>query len=290
MIIVIVNALNKCTAGERASAYQEYDMRFFSIASGSSGNCIYAGSESTHLLIDAGISKKRIIDGLNGAGIDGDDIDAIFVTHEHGDHIKGLGVMARKYRIPMYASQKTIDYIVGSGSCGEIDPGLFVPVLADESVSVGDMEVMPFRISHDAVDPLSYSITNNGKKISVVTDLGEYDDYILSHIKKSDILFVEANHDVRMLQTGRYPYSLKQRILGKKGHLSNETCGRMILESLHGGLKQVILGHLSRENNYDRLALETVKLELAASRGTKLANAFPIDVAKYDKPGEVYSA
>ena len=265
-------------------------MRLLSIASGSSGNCIYAGSESTHILIDAGISKKRIVSGLNGAGLAGEDIDAIFITHEHSDHIKGLGVMARQFGIRMYGSERTIEYILNSGTCGDVDAGLFQPVRADEPVRVGDLDITPFSIPHDAVDPLCYSIKNSGSKVSVVTDLGEFDDYILSHIKRSDILFVEANHDVNMLQTGRYPYPVKQRILGRRGHLSNEASGELILRSMHDGLKRVVLGHLSRENNYDKLALETVRLEIAMKKSAADAHGFPIDVARYDVPGEVFIA
>ncbi len=237
-------------------------MQFASIASGSSGNCLYTGNDDTHLLIDAGISKKRIEEGLNGFGVDPGDIDALLITHEHSDHIKGLGVMARKYHMPIYATRGTIREILKQRTLGEVDPSLFREVRAGESFRIGNLEIHPFSIPHDASDPVSYRVEDGRFKIGTATDLGYYDESILKALQGCDILYVEANHDIRMLETGPYPYQLKVRILGNYGHLSNETSGQMVCRLQHDGLQRVILGHLSKENNFPDLALRAVQYEL----------------------------
>ena len=147
-------------------------MRMCSIASGSSGNCIYVGSDNSHLLIDTGISKKRIEEGLNKLEIKGDELDGILITHEHSDHIKGLGVMSRKYHIPIYATAGTIEGIKSSTSLGTIDEDLFHTIRADEKFQIQDLEVEPFAISHDAAEPVDYRLDNKEKSVAVVTDLG----------------------------------------------------------------------------------------------------------------------
>lgn len=258
-------------------------MRICSIASGSSGNCIYIGSDCTNVLLDAGISGKRTQEGLFEIGIKPEELDAIFITHEHSDHIQGLGVLARKYSIPIYATKGTINGIKACCGIGKIDDDLFVPVRADQKITVKDIIVNPMRISHDANEPVAYRFSNDGKKIGVITDLGVYDDYTLGCLQGMDILMAESNHDVRMLEAGPYPYPLKRRILGDYGHLSNENCGRMISRLLHDDIKQIILGHLSRENNLEELAYETVGLEITASDTPYNASDFPIVVAKRDK-------
>lgn len=239
-------------------------MKLYSIASGSSGNSIYVGSGETNrgILIDAGISKKRMEEGLAMEHTSFEQIDGIFITHEHSDHISGLGPVMRKYGISVYATEGTIDYILGSGKCGKVDESLFQCVRSDSSVPVGGMEIMPFVISHDAAEPVCYTIREGGHKVAVATDMGEYDDYTFSHLEDCDGILLEANHDINMLQAGHYPYSLKLRILGKEGHLSNDACGRMLRRLIHYRLRYILLGHLSQENNYPELAYETVKYEL----------------------------
>ena len=194
-------------------------MRICSIASGSSGNCIYIGDEDTHILIDAGISRKAIEAGLKGLDIEGKDLDGIFITHEHSDHIKGLGVMARKYAVPMYATKETIWCIKKMASLGKIEPELFSEIEPDQKMKLKTLSLCPFKISHDAVNPVAYRVESGEKRVAVVTDLGVYTDYTVENLKGLDAILLEANHDIRMLQTGKYPYSLKQRILGKYGHL-----------------------------------------------------------------------
>ena len=237
-------------------------MRMCSIASGSSGNCIYVGSDHTHLLVDTGISRKRIEEGLKKLEIKGEEIDGVLITHEHSDHIQGLGVLSRKYELPIYATKATIEGISGSTSLGKMPDGLFHTIRADEPFRLGDIEVKPFAISHDACEPTGYRFECGGRSAAVATDLGKYDEYTVSNLTGLDAVLLEANHDIHMLEVGGYPYYLKQRILGDKGHLSNELSGRLLCDILHDNLKHIILGHLSKENNYARLAYETVKLEV----------------------------
>ena len=261
-------------------------MVFASISSGSSGNSIYIGSDTTHILVDAGISGKRIEDGLRKMDIKASELDAIFVTHEHIDHTQGLGIMARRYGIPIYATLGTIEGIKNTQSLGKIDDDLFIPVKADEKVFVKDLIINPMRISHDANEPCAYRIKCEDKQVGIITDLGTYDEYTISSLQGMDLLFAEANHDVRMLEAGPYPYVLKRRILSDRGHLSNENSGRMISKLLHDNLSHIILGHLSKENNMPELAFETVRLEIEASDNSYHGNDFRLSVAKRSEPME----
>lgn len=238
-------------------------MRLCSIASGSSGNCIYIGSDTTHILIDTGISKKKIEEGLDALGVKGEELKGIFITHEHSDHIQGLGVFSRKYKVPIYATPGTLKGIKACKSLGKIEEGLYHEVHTDEPLTVGDLKVCPFVISHDANEPSGYRVEHEGKAVAVATDLGKYDEYIVENLKNLDGVLLEANHDVHMLEVGPYPYPLKRRVLGDRGHLSNELSGRLLCDILHKNLKFVMLGHLSKENNYADLAYETVKLEVS---------------------------
>ena len=261
-------------------------MRMCSIASGSSGNCIYVGSDNSHLLIDTGISKKRIEEGLNKLEIKGDELDGILITHEHSDHIKGLGVFSRKYEIPIYATPGTIAGIKESSSLGKMPEGLLHPIKADHPFQLGELDVHPFAISHDANEPSGYRIEQDGKSVAVATDLGKYDDYTVENLKNLDAILLEANHDIRMLQVGKYPYYLKQRILGDRGHLSNENAGRLLCRLLHDNLKAIFLGHLSRENNYEELAYETVCSEVTLGDNPYKSKDFRIQVAHRDFASE----
>lgn len=254
-------------------------MRLCSIASGSSGNCIYVGSDTTHLLVDVGISGKRTECGLNNLGISGRDLDGILITHEHADHISGLGVMARKFGVPIYATPGTIDAIRTCKSVGAIDDSLFRQVREDVKLTIKDLTVNPMRISHDAAQPVAYRIAYGNKKVGICTDLGVYNDYTVECLRGMDALLIEANHDVNMLQVGPYPYYLKQRILGDRGHLSNENSGRLLSRILHDKLQAIILGHLSKENNLPELAYEAVRMEITMGENPYNANDFLMQVA-----------
>ena len=238
-------------------------MKLSSLASSSEGNCIYVGTKKTNVLVDCGVSAKRIENSLSELDLTVPEFDGILITHEHTDHIKGLGVIARRYGLPIFATGKTID--------------------ADKPFEIGDMKVNASHIWHDAADPVCYSFySEEGAKASIATDLGDYDEYLVEKIYDSDILFVEANHDVNMLQVGRYPYYLNRRILGREGHLSNERCAELIEEVATQKTKKVYLGHLSKENNYEKLAYETVKISLHNF-------TLPIEVARRDTVSTVTS-
>lgn len=255
-------------------------MRLCSIASGSSGNCIYVGSDTTHLLIDVGISGKRTEQGLNSLGITAGELDGILITHEHADHISGLGVISRKYGIPIFATGGTVEEMKRCRSLGNVDESLFHIIHADEKFVIKDLVIDPMHISHDAAQPVAYRVRYGDKKVAVATDMGLYNDYIVESLKGMDALLLEANHDVNMLQVGPYPYYLKQRILGDRGHLSNENCGRLLSRILHDDLKGILLGHLSQENNIPELAYETVRVEITLGDNPYKADDFRMQVAK----------
>ncbi len=254
-------------------------MRLGSVASGSSGNCIYVGDEQTHLLVDAGISGKRIVAGLLEHDMSIHKIQGILITHEHIDHIAGLGVLSRKYGIPIYVTRLTKMAIMNTKSVGVIQDELFVEIAPEESFQVGTIQVFPIPISHDAVDPVAYRLESNGKKVAILTDVGCYDNQIVCELQGLDAILIEANHDENMVQVGTYPYGLKQRILGKKGHLSNANAGRLLNEIIHDNMKQIVLGHLSGENNIPELAYETVRMELTMADNGYTGTDYPILVA-----------
>ena len=257
-------------------------MNLCSIASGSSGNCIYTGTDKTGILIDVGISAKRIEQGLASVDRNIKDIKGIFISHEHSDHIKGLGVLARKHHIPIYGTRGTIQAIKKCASLGEIDVDLYHEILPEEDVQIEDLVIQPFRISHDAAEPVAYRMECGGKSAAIATDLGFYTQKIVDKLQNLDVLLLESNHDTHMVEVGGYPYHLKQRILSDRGHLSNESAGKLLCHLLHDDLKAVFLGHLSKENNYEELAYETVKLEITLGSEKYQPDDFLIEVAKRD--------
>ncbi len=265
-------------------------MELCSIASGSSGNCIMTGSGNCRLMIDAGISGKRIEQGLNALGYKTSEMQGVLVTHEHIDHIGGLGVIARRYGLPIYATAGTIQGILSCKSVGKIDLSLFHEIVPGQKFSVGELEVEPIRISHDAREPVAYIVRSQEKSAGVITDLGTYDDVIVEKMQGLNLLLLEANHDVNMLQTGSYPYYLKQRIAGDKGHLSNEASGQLLGRVLHDKFGAVMLGHLSKENNYPQLAYESVRLELTMGDWPYTGDDFPLYVANRDCVSEMMKA
>jgi len=237
-------------------------MMICSIASGSSGNCIYVGNEHTHILIDAGVSCKRIEEGLEHLKVNPSQINAILITHEHIDHVRGINIFLKKHGTNVYATNETVQAMNQAPGVTAISGSLFHCVRPDEQFFINDIMISPFSLSHDARNPVGYTLEADGHKIGMATDLGMYDDYIVSKLTDSEILYIEANHDLNMLMVGSYPYSLKQRIAGDRGHLSNESTAKLINSLLHPNLKHILLAHMSKENNYAELAYETIKQEV----------------------------
>ena len=200
-------------------------MEICSIASGSSGNCICAGTQNCHLMIDAGISGKRIEAGLNSVGLKTEEMEGILITHEHSDHISGLGVIARRYGLPIYGTKGTLEAIANTPSVGKIDPSLYRVLEPDMDITIGEIVVHPIRISHDAADPVAYIFKNENHKIAIITDLGIYDDYLIEKITGTRYFAVRGKSRCPYVRSGSYPYPLKRRILGEQGHLSNEVSG-----------------------------------------------------------------
>ena len=262
-------------------------MRLVSIASGSSGNVTCVGTERTHLLVDAGITNKRIEKGLNALDLSGRDLAGVLLTHEHSDHVKGLNVFVRRTGVPVYDTAGTLTALKRNSILKDIPEELLHVVRAGESFRLGDITAMPFSIDHDAAEPVAYRLESGQKKAAVCTDLGHYTEEIAEHLKGLDALLLESNHDVRMLEAGPYPYPLKRRILGDFGHLSNENAGRLLTEILHDGLKNIVLGHLSKENNLPEIAFETVRYEITAGDCPYRGDDFRIQVAKRDEVSPV---
>ncbi len=262
-------------------------MRLCSLYSGSSGNCIYIGSDHTNILIDVGVSTKKVVEALQKIDVKPEEIDAILITHEHSDHIGGLGVFLRKYGVPVYGTSKTIEEIFNYKGLGKVDFSLFHGISPEVSFPVHELYVKAISTWHDAVDPVCYTITNEDKKISVATDMGDFDEHIVHSLSGCDAMLIEANHDVKMLEVGPYPYVLKQRILSKYGHLSNESGGRLIRELLNDHIKGIYLGHLSKENNYPDLAYEAVKNELYGNPFSQDIRDFNLMVANRSECSDI---
>ena len=213
-------------------------LKYCSIGSGSSGNCHYVGYKDTGILIDAGLSGKRITTGLDDINVNIDKIKGIFITHEHSDHIKGAGIISRKYDIPIFANIKTW--------CAMRD-------------KLGDIIIRPFSIPHDASDAVGYNFYAENEKMSIATDIGCITDNIKRHLYKSKLVVLESNYDDNMLMMGSYPYALKKRVQSEVGHLSNEDAARFCVELIKEGTERILLAHLSKENNFPELAYETSK-------------------------------
>ena len=231
---------------------------FSSFASGSSGNCYMIKSESTIILVDVGIAGKHILSGLSRHGFKAKDIDGILVTHEHVDHVRSIRMLGKKSEnANIYSSGGTFEQIAD-----RISEERTVIVSADENFTIGDMEILPFDLSHDAAEPLGYSVKCDGRQITIITDTGCVSDEMLEKMVESDLLVLEANNEVNILRMGSYPFSLKQRILGNEGHLSNETAANAlchVLKELKGRkVPKVMLAHLSRENNTPQHAFLTI--------------------------------
>lgn len=231
-------------------------MRFSVLASGSTGNAFFLETDKTKLLVDAGLSGKKLDELFASIAVEPKELDGILVTHEHSDHIKGLGIYARKYDLPIYANDKTWQAM--EKSIGEIKTEQKFHFEANSVKTFGDMDVESFSVSHDAADPMFFTFHTNRKKVALVTDLGYVSERIKKTIEGANAYIFEANHDVSMLQMGRYPWNIKQRILGDYGHVSNEDCGLALSEIISNKTECVYLAHLSKENNVKELARMSV--------------------------------
>ena len=257
-------------------------MKFIPLCSGSSGNATYIETGDARILIDAGLSCRRICGLLESVGVSAADLTAILVTHEHTDHIKGIEILSSKYGIPVYANADCWAKLIRL--CPRILPERMRRFETDMDFYLGRTRVFPFTTPHDAAHSVGYVIGSAGHKAAVCTDIGHMDKRMLSLLSGVDILLLEANHDVDMLMAGPYPYHLKKRILSGEGHLSNEDCGRALVALYATGVRNVVLGHLSKENNFPPLAVETVKSVLGMAGITDMH----IALAKRDEPTGVF--
>lgn len=231
-------------------------LRLTILSSGSTGNATVVANDETKVLIDAGFSAKRIDQLLAERDLNGNELDALLVTHEHSDHIKGLGPFARKYNLPIYANEKTWEVL--ERQIGEIAEENKRVMETGSSLDMGSMKIESFGISHDAAEPVAYCFYEGEQKVSVATDLGYMSGKVKEQLMDSDVMVLESNHDIEMLRMGSYPWNTKRRILGDMGHLSNDAAGEGLCEILGGKTKRVYLAHLSRNHNMTDLARLTV--------------------------------
>ncbi|MGI6778233.1 MAG: MBL fold metallo-hydrolase [Acetivibrionales bacterium] len=259
-------------------------IKFCSLFSGSSGNAIFLSAGKTKLLIDAGLSGKKIIQALHSIGEDPSELSALLVSHEHIDHVRGAGIISRKFNIPIYANEST--WLAMERGLGSINSKNRMYFNTGMEFETGDICVCPFLIPHDAAEPVGFNFYADDRKITVATDIGHMTNQLLQHFEKSDLLLLESNHDEEMLKAGRYPWVLKRRILSDTGHLSNENAGKVVAYMAEKGTRNFLLGHLSKENNFPELAYETVCNYLRKKR-IEAGRDIMLDVVHRDRAGRV---
>ena len=260
-------------------------MRVCNLASGSKGNCTYFETESAKILIDAGLSATELGKRLSMLGVTLGEIDAVIVTHEHIDHIKALSTLANKYGIKIYAH---VDEWQAINCKQKINPTRQMAFF-DDAFNIFDATITPIRLSHDSHTCFGYTVENSGKKFSILTDLGQTNDRILSAVSGSLLVYLEANHDEDMLRANpNYPQALKQRILSSRGHLSNTACAKAIERLLPHGVKQIVLSHLSENNNTPDLAYSTICSYLG-QRGLVEGQHIYISIAKQERPTSIFN-
>ncbi len=244
-------------------------LQLCSLSSGSSGNCYFVGSSQEGILVDAGISARRIRKILEEIGVGLSLIRGIFITHDHIDHIKGLTILTRKHNIPVYCTEGTWKGILRNRATFDAEPTMYRAVTPGETIRIAGFSVEAFPVSHDAHDAVGYHIANSAKSITIATDLGFIGDQAAHYLSKADVMVIESNYDQEMLLNGRYPDSLKQRIHGEMGHMCNAHTADFISDNYHPRLSHILLSHLSAENNTPEKALETLN-NTFNSKGTQL--------------------
>ena len=248
---------------------------FCSLYSGSSGNSLFVETKNTKLLVDAGVSSKKIETALNDINVDPTTLDGILITHEHIDHVQGLGTFSKKFDLPVFVNQETLDAMPKQKD--KIAEKNIKTFKVSDKFEIGDLKIKPFSIPHDAANPCGFNIYKNDKKISIATDIGHITNSILKDLEESLFIMLEANYDPEVLRCSSYPFTLKTRIAGPNGHLPNELAGKTISHLLKSGLKKAMLGHLSKENNFPELAYQTVRDELMSNNYKE--NSINISVA-----------
>ena len=233
---------------------------FCSLYSGSSGNSLFVESQNTKILVDTGVSCKKIEKALEDIDVNPSTLDGILITHEHTDHVQGLGTLSKKFDLPVFVNQETLDAMPTQKD--KISSKNIKTFKVTEKFEIGDLTINPFSIPHDAANPCGFNIYKDDKKISIATDIGHITNSILKELEESLFIMLEANYDPNVLKCSTYPFNLKTRIAGPTGHLSNEMAGKTISYLIKSGLKNAMLGHLSKESNFPELAYKTVVDEL----------------------------
>ena len=258
-------------------------LNFCSLYSGSSGNCLFVESENTKLLIDAGVSLKKIEKGLEEINISSSSLDGILVTHEHTDHIQSLGNLSKKFNLPVFANSETFDAM--PKQTDKISEENINKIKINKKFCINDIEINSFSIPHDAANPCGFILTCGNDKISIATDIGHMTTDIVKNLEGSKFILIESNYDLEVLKYSKYPFKLKQRIAGPEGHLQNEDAGKVINYLIHDNLQSAMLGHLSKETNFPELAYQTVANEII-SAGTDISK-IKLSVASRDNVGNM---
>jgi phosphoribosyl 1,2-cyclic phosphodiesterase len=256
-------------------------LRYSVLASGSTGNAIYIETEQAKILVDAGLTGKQLEGLFDQIGANPEELQAILVTHEHSDHVKGLGVLARRYKIPVYANAKTWSEI--DRLCGKIDVEQKFHFERERSIQFGDIEIESYGVSHDAIEPMAFCFYHEGKKLSLSTDMGYVSEKIKGTLADSDVIIFESNHDVEMVRMCHYPWNIKRRILSDVGHLSNEASGEALADIINDRTKKVYLAHLSKDNNMRDLARMTVH-QILEEKGVGVGHTVTLHDTFPDRP------
>lgn len=264
----------------------DFALKISVLASGSTGNSLFIESQQKKILVDAGLSGKKIISLLAEVGQKPEELDAILVTHEHRDHIHGVGVLARKYKLDVYANEKTWEAM--APMIGKVDVAQKHLFEMGKVLTFGDMDIESFGVSHDAAAPQFYRFFKDNRSFVMLTDTGYCSDHLRGTIADADVYLVESNHEIEILRAGPYPWSLKQRILGDKGHLSNDDGARVMADVIGDRTKRIYLGHLSKENNtklHARMAMETTLRE----KGLGVSETFQVFDTDPDKATDLFT-